>query len=165
MSEWFSNVIQDPNFWVMISTILCFGFIGFKAWAPIQSGLDARAGTIEKRLAEAEALRNEAQNILQEYKQRSENALHEAEEVLKNAQRRADHLREQMEKELKETIARHEITAKNRIARMEEEAISSIKNKIITSTLNQVKTQAANQDLVAPSIDQSLDDIKKTLQK
>ena len=165
MNEWFANVIQDPNFWVMISTVLCFGFIGFKAWKPIQTGLDGRAATIEKRLAEAEALRVEAQAILEEYKQRSENALHEAEEVMKNAQRRAENLRVQMEKELHETIARHEITAKNRILRMEEEAIRSIKNKIISSALTQVKTQAANQDLVAPSIEASLDDIKKTLQK
>ena len=165
MNEWFSNLLQQPEFWVMVSTLLCFGFIASKAWKPIQSGLDARTATIEKRLAEAEALRVEAQNILQEYKQRSENALHEAEEVLKNAQRRADHLRVQMEKELHETIARHEITAKNRIARMEEEAIRSIKNKIISTTLTQVKTQAANQDLVTPSIDQSMDDIKKILQK
>ena len=58
-----------------------------------------------------------------------------------------------------------ELNAKNRIARMEEEAVQTIKNRIISTTLSNVKTQAANQDLVAPSIDQSMDDIKKILQK
>lgn len=163
--HWFSEQLADPEFWVMISMVLCYGFIASKAWGPIKSGLDTRAVAIQKRLDEAEALRIEAQNILAEYKQRSENALNEAEEVLKNAQRRAEHLRVQMEKELMDSIARHEITAKNRIVRMEEEAIRSIKNSIIMTTLSHVKIQAANQDLGAPSIDQSLDDIRKTLQK
>lgn len=163
--EFFTSLINDPSFWVMVSTVLCFGFIAVKAWAPIKGSLDGRANTITSRLAEAEALRVEAEKILAEYKQKSKNALHEAEDVLKNAQRRADHLRVQMEKELKDSIARQELNAKNRISRMEEEAIRAIKNTIITSTLSNVKTQAANQDLMPPSIDQSLDDIKKTLQK
>jgi F-type H+-transporting ATPase subunit b len=165
MTKLFSELLSDPEFWVTISMILCYGFIASKAWRPIKDGLDARAVTINNRLNEAEALRLEAQKILEEYKQKSENALNEAEEVLKNAQRRADHLRVQMEKELTDSITRQEINAKNRIARREEEAVQMIKNKIISTTLANVKTQAANQDLVAPSIDQSMDDIKKILQK
>jgi len=165
MPAWFTALIGDTSFWVMVSTLLCFGFIAWKAWSPIKGGLDARAVMITTRLNEAEALRIEAQNILEEYKQKSQNALNEADSVLQNAKARAEHLRVQMEKELKDSIARQELNAKNRIARMEEEAISAIKSKIITATLTQVKEHANDQQLIAPSIDQSLDDIKKILKK
>ena len=165
MSAWFMTLIGDTAFWVMVSTLLCFGFIAWKAWSPIKSGLDARAVAIADRLNEAEALRIEAQGILEEYKEKSRNALNEAESVLQNAKLRADHLRVQMEAELKAGIARMELNAKNRIARMEEEAMSAIKSKIITATLTQVKEYANDHQLIAPSIDHSMDDIKKILQK
>jgi F-type H+-transporting ATPase subunit b len=165
MADLFSTLINDTAFWVMVSTVLCFGFIALKAAAPIKAGLDSRAASITARLNEAEALRVEAQRILQEYKEKSENALEEAEAVLHNAQRRAELLREKMEQELKDSILRQEVTAKNRIARMEEDAIQTIKSKIISATLLQVKDYAAKEELVAPSIDHSLDDIKKILKK
>lgn len=165
MNDTFAHMIHDTSFWVMVSTVLCIGFIAFKAFKPIREGLDARATAITTRLAEAEALRLEAMALLDEYKQKSENALHEAEAVLHNADRRAEHLREQLEKELKENIARHEITARLRIERMEEEAINAIKAQIISNTLTQVKDHVSHAQIIAPSIERSMDDIKKTLQQ
>ncbi len=165
MNEMISALIGDTSFWVMVSTLLCFGFIAVKAAMPIKQGLDARANTIVARLNEAEALRIEAQNILEEYKEKSANALNEAEAVLHNAQSRADHLRAKMEQELKESIARQEMNARNRIARMEEDAIQSIKSQIISATLLRVKEHATTEELVAPSVDHSLDDIKKIFKK
>lgn len=165
MPAWFTALIGDTSFWVMVSTLLCFGFIGWKAAKPIKGGLDGRAAQIAARLAEAEALRLEAQNILEEYKLKSQNALNEAESVLENAKARAEHLRTQLEKELKDSIARQEQNAKTRIARMEEEAINAIKSKIIATTITNVKAHANDQQLIAPSIDSSLDDIKKILTK
>lgn len=161
----YTSLIGDTSFWVMVSTVLCFGFIGYKASKPMREGLDNRAKAISARLNEAEALRIEAENILKEYKEKSENALHEAESVLHNAQRRAELMRVQMEKELTDSIIRQETAAKNRISRMEEDAINAIKNQIITATLTQVKQHANDTQMIAPSIDHSMDDIKKILKK
>lgn len=161
----FASLVADTNFWVMVSTVLCVGVIVFASRKSIAGGLDNRAAVITARLAEAEALHQEALNILEEYKTKSENALHEAESVLANARQRAEHLHVQMETELQDSIARQERNAKIRIARMEEEAISAIKSKIIATTLTQVKDYANDHQLVSPSIDHSMDDIKKILKK
>lgn len=165
MNEMIAHLAGDTSFWVMVSTVLCFGFIAFKARRPIIDGLDGRAAAIQQRLAEAETLRAEAQSMLEEYKRKSVQAMTEADEIMTNAQRRVDQMRTEMEKALQESIARQELNAKNRIARMEEEAMQVIKNTLVNSVLTKVKSQAANQSLGTASIDDSMDDLKKILQK
>jgi F-type H+-transporting ATPase subunit b len=160
--ELIQHFINDPTFWVAVSTVVCFGFIGMKAWRPILAALDGRAASIRLRLDEAEALRNEAQAILEEYKQKSANALNEAKEVLKNAELRAEQMREQMEAELKTAISRQELNAKMRISRLENEAVDAVKTAIIQTTLTRVQDSIANDD-DAKDVDASLAAIGKTL--
>ncbi len=158
-----NSLVADSRFWVALSTVLCFAFVGWKAYQPILSGLDARAESIRMRLAEADALRDEAQNVLEEYKEKSANALKEAQEVLENAKRRAEQMREKMEEELTETIARQEANATSRLARLEMETIESVKNAIITAALKRVQADIGQQDDSKTSITTSLDEITKTL--
>ena len=162
--EFFQTLIHDERFWVAVSTILCFGFIGFKAYKPILAGLDGRAEMIRLRLAEADALRDEAQKVLEEYKEKSANALQEAQAVLQNAQRRAEQLREKMEEELTETITRQEANAKSRIARLEQETIEAVKSAVITAALQRVQDDVVKDgDKSVSSTAHSLDQIAKTL--
>jgi F-type H+-transporting ATPase subunit b len=158
-----AHLLADPTFWVMISTVLCFGFIGFKAYKPILTGLDSRAEAIRHRLAEADALHREAEMILEEYKQKSANAMVEAQEIMKNAEARVEQLRVQMEAELKDSIARQEANAKMRIARMQNEAIDAVKSAIVQTSVEHaqgtIKDSAANQNAL-----NSLDAISKSLQ-
>lgn len=162
--EFIHHLAADPTFWVALSTVLCFGFIASKAWRPILGALDARSASIRTRLAEAEALRVEAQAILEEFRQKSANAMHEADEILKNAQLRADQLRIQMEAELKSSIARQEINAKMRIQRLENEAADAVKSAVINATLTRAQQTIANDTSATKDVAQSLDAIGKTLQ-
>jgi F-type H+-transporting ATPase subunit b len=156
-------LFQDPTFWVMISTVLCVGFIAFKAAGPILKSLDGRATAIHQRLIEAEVLRVEAENILKEYKDKSANALSEADQILKNAQARADQMRTQMEAELNESIARQEQSAHNRIARLEIEAIEAVKQAVVTAAMSQVQGQFEKEDGDTKGLEASLQAITKTL--
>lgn len=158
------DFLNDTAFWVAVSTVLCFGFIGFKAYKPILEGLDGRAQMIRQRLAEAEELRAEAERVLADYKEKSANALQEAKEVLQTAQKRADQMREKMEQELKETITRQENNAKMRLGRLEAETIESVKSAFISAALKRVQTdiEAAGEESTK-SLTHSLDQITKTL--
>lgn len=156
------HLLSDTAFWVALSTILCFGFIGFKAWRPILDALDARSADIRQNLAEAEALRREAEAILEEYKAKSANALKEAEEIVKNAQARAVQLRRQMESEFAQALERQEAGARMRISRLENEAIDAVKSALIRSVLAQAG-EAIAKDEDASDIAQSLEAIGKTL--
>ncbi len=161
--ETLHHLLQTETFWVMISTVLCVGFIAFKAYRPLLASLDARADMIRVRLAEAETLHEEAQRILEEYKQKSRTAAAEAEQVLRNAQVRADNLRADMEKELHETMARQEASLKVRIARLEAEAIESVKQGLVTAALQQVRETMENDGAKAGNLSGSLDRITKTM--
>lgn len=165
MSTFFAGLVADTNFWVMLSTLLCFGFIAVKGRHAVAAGLADRTESIRQRLDEAETLRLEAQALLQQTQEKSEKAMQEAEFIVQNAHRRAEQMAEQMEKDLTAMIAREELKAKNRIARMEEETVQAVKNSIITLALDGVKTSAANDVRIKPSIDASMDSIKSILQK
>ncbi len=147
-------LLQDPAFWVAVSTVLCVGFIGYKAAKPLLSALDARAHSIRTRLDEAASLHAEAQAILNEYKAKAVAANKEAEDVLAAAKARAEKVRQEMEAELKTTIARMEASAQQRIARMENEALEAIKSQLILESMNLVRAQmqGANNNDRTPSI-------------
>ncbi len=160
--ELLHSLLQTETFWVAISTVICVGFIAFKAYRPLLGALDARADSIRVRLAEAEALHEEAKAVLEEYKEKSASAVKEAEQVLRNAQARADKMRAEMEKELQETMARQEASLKVRLARLEAEAVESVKQSLITDAIAQVRGQVANDGAIG-SLDKSLGRISKTM--
>lgn len=159
-----SSLINDPTFWVAVSTVLCLGFIALKAAGPIAGALDARGNAIRTRLSEAAALHEEAKAILAEYKAKSAAAQNEAESILRNAQIRAEKLRTEMEEELRTTMARQEASAKQRIARMELEAIEAIKAAVIKESLELVRTHMQNDAANANDRKTSLHRITKTMQ-
>lgn len=165
MSDVFARLIADTNFWVMLSTVLCFGFIAVKSRHSVAAGLAARTDAIRQRLEEAETLRREAEALLAATREQSEKAMQEAEFIVQNAHRRAEQMREEMEQETRNVIAREELKAKNRIARMEEETVKAVKDRIITLALDQVKTSVANDVKIKPSLDASMNGIKDVLQK
>src|SRR3546814_7760908 len=91
----------------------------WKARQPVLDGLDARAERIRAELDEAQRLREEAQKALAEYKRKQRDAAKEAEDLLANAKHEAELLRRQAAEDLKETLARREKAAIEKIAQAE----------------------------------------------
>lgn len=164
MNDIITKLAGDTSFWVMLSTLLCFGIIALKGRTAIAQGLNDRAEAIRQRLAEAEALRLEAEAVLAESHARADRAAREAEGIVNNAKQRAEQLRMQMEADFTAMISREESRAKVRIARLESEAVDSVKALIVSQAMDQVKASVAN-DKIKPSIDAALDDMKTVLQK
>lgn len=159
-------LLHDSAFWVAVSTILCVGFIALKAYRPILGSLDARAAAIHQRLTEAEQLRREAEAVLREYKAKSENALTEAAQILRDAESRASLLRQKMEADLKDSIARQETSAKNRIARMEQDAVEGVKAAIVSASLDRARDTIVKQGGVGPhDLEKSVSAIGKSLSR
>lgn len=165
MNEMITQLIADTNFWVMLSTVLCFGFIAVKARHSVAAGLAARTDAIRKNLDEAETLRKEAEAVLAAAQEKADKAAQEAEFIVTNAKNRAEQMRQEMETATRNMIEREELKAKNRIARMEEETIRDIKERIINLAVEQAQQSVANDSSIKPSIDASLDVMKTALQK
>lgn len=165
MIELFERLIGDTNFWVMLSTVLCFAFIAIKSRHSVADGLATRTDAIRQRLEEAESLRKEAEAVLLAAQDKADKAAEEAEFIVTNAKTRAEQMRQEMEASTRNMIEREELKAKNRIARLEEETIRDIKDRIITLAVNQAQQSVANDSAIRPSIDASLAVMKTALKK
>jgi F0F1-type ATP synthase membrane subunit b/b' len=161
--SFFDSLFADTSFWVAVSTILCVGFIVYKARHGVLAALDQRADTIRLRLEEAAELHQEATRILEEYKLKSVEAISEADNVLRNAERRADKLRVEMEEDLKETMLRQDASIKLRVSRLEQETIETVKMALIDAALEQVRSHLQTNTAGLADLDASLQRIVKTL--
>jgi F-type H+-transporting ATPase subunit b len=98
-----SNFLVSPNIGLMIWTLLAFLdalFILRKyAWPAITNALDKRQRAIEESIDVAERTRSEAQEILQEYRERLREARNQADEIVARARKAGEvHEREALEK-------------------------------------------------------------------
>jgi F-type H+-transporting ATPase subunit b len=98
-----SNFLVSPNVGLMIWTLLAFlaaMFILRKyAWPAITDALDKRQRVIEESIDTAERTRTEAQELLQEYRDRLREARAQADEIVGRARKAGEtHERETLEK-------------------------------------------------------------------
>ncbi|WP_198372812.1 F0F1 ATP synthase subunit B family protein, partial [Roseomonas rosulenta] len=75
----------DPKFWVAVSFVLFFLFLGRKIWGVLSGALDGKAERIRKQLAEAAELRSQAEQMLAAAEAERAAAAREAEELLARA--------------------------------------------------------------------------------
>jgi F-type H+-transporting ATPase subunit b len=98
-----SNFLVSPNVGLMIWTLLAFLVAMFilrkYAWPAITNALDKRQRAIEESIEVAEQTRSEAQQILQEYRDRLREARSQADEIVSRARKAGEvHEREALEK-------------------------------------------------------------------
>jgi F-type H+-transporting ATPase subunit b len=98
-----SNFLVSPNVGLMIWTLLAFIvamlILRKYAWPAITNALDRRQRAIEESIETAERTRAEAQEILQEYRERLREARAQADEIVARARKAGEvHEREALEK-------------------------------------------------------------------
>src|SRR5215211_2157648 len=85
-----SNFLVSPNVGLMIWTLLAFlvamWVLRKFAWPAITEALDKRQRAIEESIEVAEHTRTEAQQLLQEYRERLREARQQADEIVARAQ-------------------------------------------------------------------------------
>ncbi|MCI5050199.1 MAG: hypothetical protein MRY32_07715 [Rickettsiales bacterium] len=145
-------LLHDPKVWISVAFVLFI--IGFIKYAVpfITKALDTRAQDIQDELEQAVALREEAQNMLADYKQKQKEMLAEAESILKLAQEEAGNMVGNAEKELEEELARRTKMAQAKIERAESDAIRHVQENMV-----QVATEAAKA-LIVDHLEESGDD-------
>ena len=134
-----SNFLVSPNVGLMIWTLLAFIvamlILRKYAWPAITQALDKRQRAIEESIETAERTRTEAQELLQEYRERLREARAQADEIVARARKAGEvHERETLEKargqreELLEQT-RRDIEAETR------RAIQEIRNEVADLTV------------------------------
>jgi F-type H+-transporting ATPase subunit b len=134
-----SNFLVSPDIGLMIWTLLAFLVAMFilrkYAWPAITDALDKRQRAIEESIDVAERTRAEAQELLQEYRERLRAARHQADEIVARARKAGEvHERETLEKA---KAQREELLAQTRrdIEAETRRAIQEIRSEVADLTV------------------------------
>jgi len=148
-----------PEFWVGIAFVILIALAGRAVMRTITTGLDARAESIRMRVAEAEHLRDEAQELLASYQRKQHDAAQEAERLLARAREEADRLAVHAAANLEQSLKRREQLAMDRIAQAETAATHEIRSvavdvameatrRILADKLSDEKTESLIDDAI-----------------
>lgn len=120
--------MNTPEFWVAAGFLILLAVLLKPAKKMITASLDSRAEKIRSSLDEAEKLREEAQHVLADYQRKQREAAKEIEGLVANARSQAEIMRSEAENSLKNTLARREQLAHEKINQAEADAIVEVRN-------------------------------------
>jgi F-type H+-transporting ATPase subunit b len=161
-----SNFLVSPNVGLMIWTLLAFlvalWILRKFAWPQIASALDRRQRAIEESIDLAERTKSEAQQLLEEYRERLREARAQADEIVARARKAAevheretlDEARERREELLEQT--RRDIQAETR------RAIQEIRGEVADLTVmatEKVTRKVLSEDDQRRIVDEALQEL------
>lgn len=136
--------LQNTNFVVLIAFIVFVGIlIYYKVPGMIAGLLDKRAETIRAELAEARALREEAQTLLASYERKQKDVQAQADRIVENAREEATRAAAAAKDDIRASVARRIATAEEQIASAEAAAVREVKDRAVSVAI------AAAQELIA----------------
>ncbi len=122
------DFLSTPEFWVAVSFFLFVGGVLYLGvHKKIAAALDARAAAIAKEIDEARHLRDEADKVLADYRQKQGNAAKEAQDIIDLASREAKSLAAETSRSMKEHFDRRMKLAEDKIGRAEAEALREVR--------------------------------------
>lgn len=157
---------MDANSWATIWVLLgLIAFIGIliylKVPGMVTAALDGRANKIAEELEEARRLREEAEALLAEYKEKTGNVEAEAEAIIAQARREAEALSAEAKTRIEDYVARRTKAVEARIAQAETQAVADVRSRAIdvaAAAAGRILAERAKgsdgDDLVQRSIDQ-----------
>lgn len=121
-------VLSTPEFWVAVSFFLFVaGVLYLGAHKKIADALDSRAEAISKEIDEAKRLREEAETVLADYRDKQGNAANEAQAIIDLATREAETLAAETSRSMKEHFERRMRLAEDKIDRAEADALRDVR--------------------------------------
>ncbi len=161
------KILGTPEFWVAVSF---FGFVAllfyFKIPARIGEALDKRAMGIRAEIDEARKLREQAQAILADYRQRQQEATEEADKIIALAKREAEIMAEETQAKLRDTLKRRTRIAEDKIAQAESQALSEVRTaavELATEATRKILSDKVDASLSDKLIGDSISDLKSKI--
>jgi F-type H+-transporting ATPase subunit b len=120
--------LSTPEFWVAVSFFLFVGGLFYLGvHKKLATALDKRAAIIAKELDDARRLREEAQKVLADYRQKQDDAVKEAQDIIDLAAKEAEILAAETRRSMQEHFERRMKLAEDKIARAEAEALREVR--------------------------------------
>ena len=121
--------------WTLLTFLIVLYILRRVAFGRIAEMLEARRRAVQDNLEAAESARDEAQRLLDEYRQQLATARHEASEIVDRARRTGDEERRRMHSELQTERERGVAAAKSAIEAETRQSLDRIKAAIADLTL------------------------------
>lgn len=121
-------MVFEPEFWVAVAFVILmavFAYLG--VFKTAMSALDKRAERIKAELDDATRLKQEAANVLADYKARSATAEREAADIIANAKTEAERIAADAKAKVEDFVARRTKTAEGKIALAEAQALADVR--------------------------------------
>lgn len=158
----------DPNFFVLISTLLFIALVFKPAKKGLNNFLDDRATKIKTQIDEAAKLKAEANDALTRAQEKERSIEQQTKLILEQAKAEIMNLQNEAKTHLEETLRRKEQAAFTRIASIEREATQLVQNMVADVTLAAVRKvlkdhlpQEVAHKLVAGAIDSLPQDLQR----
>jgi len=161
------SIFATAEFWVAVAF---FAFIGLLVYYNVPSmiakALDSRADAIRQELDEARRLREEAQQLLDDYLRKRREAEEEARAIIEQAKLEAEALAAETRRNLQESLERQTKLAEEKIARAEAEALNEVRAAAVDSAIaaaERIIKSKVTPEVNARLVDQSMSELKRKL--
>jgi F-type H+-transporting ATPase subunit b len=148
--------------WTLVIFFLTFLLLKWKAFGPIANAIEERRAAVRENIESAERSRDEAQQLLEEYKAQLAQSRHEANEILERARRTAEESSRQLKEELRLEKERGIEQVQEAIVAETRQALDQIKNEVADLTLlatEKVIGRALDADEQRRLIDEALGEV------
>jgi F-type H+-transporting ATPase subunit b len=116
------------EFWVAIAFLILMGVFGYVGvHRTILKALDNRADRIRAELDDAKRLKDEAAQLVAEYRAKRETAEREAQDIIASAKQDAERIANEAKAKTEDFVARRTKMAETKIAQAEAQAIADVK--------------------------------------
>ena len=148
---------MDQTFYAFVALVLFLGVAAYAgAYRKAGGALDDRAKLIESELANARRLRQDAEQLLADYKQKKLDAEKEAAEIITGARSQAAEYAVEARKKLSETIARRTKQAEQKISQAQDSGTKDVRAQAadlaVAAATSLIAAQKGNPKLISNSI-------------
>jgi F-type H+-transporting ATPase subunit b len=121
------HLFADPEFWVLVAAVIFVAVVWKPARKSLIGSLDERAARIRTELDDAKKLRDEAEQLLAQYRQKEGEAAAEAAAIIAHAHEEAERIAVRAAADLEAALTRRRRLAEERIAQAETKALDEIR--------------------------------------
>ena len=129
------QVVPGLMVWTLVAFVICLLVLKKYAFGPVQKGIDARRDHIRASIDEADRVREEARNLLEEHRKLIRDAKSEAESILTETRKVADVQRERMREETEEDRLRRLEETKRQIEQATHQALGEIRSEVASLSM------------------------------
>ncbi len=142
------HLLHEAEFWFTIAVVVFVAIMWRPAKRFVIGGLDARAARIRDELETASNLRDEAERMLAQLRDRERETAAEAEQIVAHAKAEAERIAGEAARALEEALHRRQQLAEERIAQEEARAVAEIRAVTVDIAI------AAARQVIAAQLDE-----------